>query len=189
MKTLAAIALVLALLLIPLSAKGQNEAPKLEAYGGYDYVRFNVNTDVPGAPPSASYNANGGGGQLEYNANNWLGAVADLDGYLVTQGRPLAGVFSYMFGPRINFRRGKITPFAQVLFGGVAATSGIGQPGIVSAFATTVGGGFDFKVSRLISIRPLQAEYFLTKFSDGLNNRQNNFRFGAGIVFRFGHAG
>ncbi len=49
----------------------------------------------------------------------------------------------------------------------------------------TVGGGLDIKVSRIISIRPFQAEYFLTKFSDGLNNRQNNFRFGSGIVFRF----
>jgi hypothetical protein len=189
MRMLIAAVALLAALGIPLAAKGQNEAPKLEAYGGYDYVRFNVNTDIPGATPSASYNANGGGGQLEYNANKWLGVVADLDGYVVTQGRPLAGVFSYMFGPRVNLRRGKITPFAQVLFGGVAATSGIGQPGIVNAFATTVGGGLDFKVSRLISIRPLQAEYFLTKFSDGLNNRQNNFRFGAGIVFRLGHAG
>jgi hypothetical protein len=42
------------------------------------------------------------------------------------------------------------------------------------------------RVSRHFSIRPAQAEYFLTKIPDGLGNRQNNFRFGAGIVFRFG---
>jgi len=30
-----------------------------------------------------------------------------------------------------------------------------------------------------------QAEYFLTHFADGNSNRQNNFRFGAGVVFRF----
>jgi hypothetical protein len=30
------------------------------------------------------------------------------------------------------------------------------------------------------------AEYFLTTIPDGLNNRQNNFRFSAGVVFRFG---
>jgi hypothetical protein len=34
--------------------------------------------------------------------------------------------------------------------------------------------------------RPIQAEYLMTKIPDGLNSRQNNFRFGAGIVFRFG---
>jgi len=35
-------------------------------------------------------------------------------------------------------------------------------------------------------IRPAQAEYFLTKFFDGNNNRQNNFLFSTGIVLRFG---
>jgi outer membrane immunogenic protein len=115
--------------------------------------------------------------------------VGDLDGYLVTKGMPLAGVFSYLFGPRINLRRGKTIPFGQVLIGGVLATSGIGHPAATNAFAATAGGGFDFKVSRLISIRPVQAEYFLTKFPDGLDNRQNNFRFGSGIVFRFGRSG
>jgi hypothetical protein len=35
-------------------------------------------------------------------------------------------------------------------------------------------------------VRPVQAEYFLTKFPDGDNNRQNNFRYSAGIVYRFG---
>jgi hypothetical protein len=50
----------------------------------------------------------------------------------------------------------------------------------------TAGGGIDVKISKHFSIRPVQAEYFLTKIPDGLSNRQNNFRFGAGIVFRFG---
>jgi hypothetical protein len=35
-------------------------------------------------------------------------------------------------------------------------------------------------------LRPVQAEYLLTKIPDGLNNQQNNFRFSTGIVFRFG---
>jgi hypothetical protein len=50
----------------------------------------------------------------------------------------------------------------------------------------TAGGGIDVKVSEHFSVRPVQAEYSLTRIPDGLNNRQNNFRFGAGIVFRFG---
>jgi hypothetical protein len=50
----------------------------------------------------------------------------------------------------------------------------------------TAGGGIGVKISKHFSIRPVQAEYFLTKIPDGLNNRQNNFRFGAGIVLRFG---
>jgi hypothetical protein len=184
-----AVVLILTVIGMALPAKAQDETPKLEAYGGYDYVRFNINANVSGFPPSSSYNANGGGGQLEYNPNNWLGAVGDLDGYAVTKGSLLAGAFSYMFGPRINLLRGKITPFTQLLFGGIAATSGIGHPGTTNAFAMAAGGGLDIRVSKRISIRPVQAEYFMTKFPDGINNRQNNFRFSTGVVLRFGRAG
>jgi hypothetical protein len=48
------------------------------------------------------------------------------------------------------------------------------------------GGGVEYKISEHFEIRPVQAEYLLTKFADGASNRQNNFRYGAGIVFRFG---
>ncbi|MGD0425340.1 MAG: outer membrane beta-barrel protein [Candidatus Acidiferrales bacterium] len=182
-----AVVLLLALLAIALPAHAQDETSQLEAYGGYDYVRFNINTNYPGAPPSASYNASGGGGQLEYNANNWLGIVGNLDGYYVSKNSTaLAGAFSYLSGPRFNWRRGRIAPYAQLLLGGLAATSGIGHSGTTNAFAMAAGGGMDFKLSKLISIRPIQAEYYLTKFPDGLNNRQNNFRLSSGVVFRFG---
>ena len=50
----------------------------------------------------------------------------------------------------------------------------------------TAGGGIDFKVSRHVSVRPIQAEYFMTKIPDGLNNRQDNLRIGAGVVLRLG---
>jgi hypothetical protein len=86
----------------------------------------------------------------------------------------------------VNFRHGKITPFAQVLFGGILTSSGIENPAVQNNFAMTAGGGIDIKLTKLIAIRPVQAEYFLTKIPDGLNNRQDNFRFSAGIVFRFG---
>jgi hypothetical protein len=49
MKTSTAVLRFLAVLGIPLPAKAQNETPQLEAYGGYDYARFNVNANVPGA--------------------------------------------------------------------------------------------------------------------------------------------
>ena len=173
---------------ITLTAKAQDETPKVELYAGYDYVHFNVTAKVTGFPPSQSFNANGGGGQLEYNPNNWLGIVGDMSGYGVmgSNSQLEAGAFSYLLGPRINLGHGKVTPFAQVLLGGIWATSGIGGGGSQSHFAMTTGGGVDFKVSRLIAIRLAQVEYFMTRFPDGLNNRQNNFRFSTGIVFRFG---
>jgi outer membrane immunogenic protein len=180
---------LLAIFAFVLSAKAQYEGPRLEAFGGYYYARFNVKANVPGVAPSETFNGNGGGGQLEYNPNRWLGVVGDLSGYgatSTTNGALVGGVFTYLFGPRVNFRHGKVTPFAQTLFGGIRTTDGIGRSGPENNFTMTAGGGIDFKVSKLVSVRPVQAEYFMTKLPDGLNNRQNNLRIGAGIVFRFG---
>jgi hypothetical protein len=184
------VVIFLAVFGIALRAKAQDEATKLEAYAGYDYIRFNVNANVSGVPPSQSFNGNGGGGQLEFNANNWLGIVGDLSGYGVTDtSSHLVGwVMPYLFGPRINLRHGRVTPFAQALFGGILASNRIGDLGSENNFAMSAGGGLDIKVSRIISIRPVQAEYFLTTIPNGLNDRENNFRFSTGIVFRFGRA-
>jgi hypothetical protein len=102
--------------------------PQRSNCGGYYYARFNVSANVPGIAPSATYNGNGGGGQLEYNANRWLGVVGDLAGFYATisgNGSFAGGVFTYLLGPRVNFRHGKFTPFAQALFGGVRTTDGI----------------------------------------------------------------
>jgi opacity protein-like surface antigen len=165
---------LLAVFAFALPATAQDETPKAELYAGYDYVRV---SDL-----GYSYNFNGGSGQLAYNANRWLGLVGEFGGYYTGDGFH-AGVLSYLFGPRINFRRhGRATPFAQILLGGAHSVDN--SP--LNAFAMTVGGGVDFKISEHFAIRPVQAEYFLTKFADGANNRQNNLRYGAGIVFRFG---
>jgi opacity protein-like surface antigen len=110
--------------------------------------------------------------------------VGDLAGYYVPNNGYGGGAFSYLFGPRVNVRRGKLTPFAHVLLGGILTSTGIGELGPENHFAMTVGGGIDFTVSEHLAVRPVQAEYFMTKIPDGLNNQQNNFRFGTGIVLR-----
>jgi hypothetical protein len=53
------------------------------------------------------------------------------------------------------------------------------------AFATALGGGLDWNATPHIGVRLIQAEYLMTKFTDGLNDRQNNARISAGVVFRF----
>jgi opacity protein-like surface antigen len=188
MRTSCGVILLLAVFGLALPAKAQDEATKFEFYGGYDYIRFNVNSNVSGTPPNQSFNANGGGVQLEFNVNHLLGIVGDLTGYGVTNtSADLVGwVMPYLIGPRINLRHGRVPPFAQSLFGGIAASNRIGGGPSQNSFAMTAGGGVDIRASRHFSIRPVQAEYLLTKIPDGLNDRQNNFRFGAGVVFRFG---
>ena len=61
-------------------------------------------------------------------------------------------------------------------------SSGIQTIGWQNHFAMTAGGGIDFRLTEHFSLRPLQAEYFLTKIPDGLDNRQNNFRFSTGTT-------
>ena len=190
MRNSLALGLLLGLVGTAMLAEAQEESSKFDLYGGYYYARINVNANVPGIAPSATYIGEGGGGQLEYNAKDWLGVVGDLSGFYATSAGSgaFAGAFlPYLFGPRVNFRRGKLTPFVQALFGGVRTTDGIAQStGTENNFAMTVGGGIDVKVSRHVSVRPIQAEYFMTKIPDGLNNRQDNLRIGAGIVLGLG---
>ena len=166
--------------------QAQNGPSVLELYGGYDYVRFNINANVNGQPPSQTFNGNGGGGQLMYNVNNWFSVLGDLGGYWATNATEQGAVVPYLFGPRVNLRHGTVTPFAQALLGGVATSSGIQESGWQDHFAMTAGGGIDVRVSEHFSIRPLQAEYFMTKIPDGLSNRQNNFRFSTGISLLIG---
>src|SRR5262249_53118087 len=95
-------------------------------------------------------------------------------------------VYSYLFGPRATFSRGRVEPFAQVLIGGAHASStlfGVSQ----DSFAMTLGGGLDLKATNLIAIRVAQVEYFPTFFSIPFTNGgQSNLRVSAGIVFRLG---
>lgn len=173
MKNYFAVVLLLAVLGLALPAKAQDERPRSEVYVGYDYVRVNSN--------GSSFNFNGGSGQVTYNFNRWFGVVGDLGGYYTGNGFS-AGIISYMFGPRGSFRgHGRVTPFVQTLFGGAWAIDASSQ----SVFAMSAGGGVDLKVSRHFAVRPVQAEYFLTRFRNAPTNQQNNFRYSAGIVFRF----
>ncbi len=62
-----------------------------------------------------------------------------------------------------------------------------------TAFAMTVGGGFDIKLSKKLSLRPVQAEYLYTRFGNDcnavvctFNNNQNSFRLKSGIVINWG---
>jgi hypothetical protein len=49
------------------------------------------------------------------------------------------------------------------------------------------GGGLDIPVSKLISIRPAEIDYLLTRFNNQFTDtNQSNFRYSAGVVFTFG---
>jgi opacity protein-like surface antigen len=192
---------------LPLMAQ---DYPKVEFGGAYSYIRANVTaTDyavTPAVKASQSYDLQGGKGEAVFNPNSYIGLVAEFGGYDVTGLKSGTGasstLFTYLFGPRLNFNKtGKVTPFAETLFGGAhtstsgKVTTGSGNflfNGTSNTWALAVGGGLDYKVANHISIRLFQADYLLTRFDTNIKANgntsaasQNNFRVGAGIQFIF----
>jgi outer membrane immunogenic protein len=87
----------------------------------------------------------------------------------------------------------KFQPFGQGLFGGVHGFDGyfpapVGKlpTSYDTSFAMAIGGGLDVAVSRHVWIRVLQADYYYSELRNVQGDRQNQFRLGAGIVFRGG---
>jgi peptidoglycan-associated lipoprotein len=170
--------LVCGVLLFSAVAASAQDYPKAEVFGGYSYLHV--------SDQGASANFNGGSGSVSYNPNSWLGIVGDFGGYHWSGSGADANVITYMFGPKIAFRSGKVTPFVQTLFGGGHISgSAFGGSGSENAFAMALGGGVDWNATEHIGVRLVQAEYLLTTFNDGANNRQNNARVSAGVVFRW----
>ena len=84
-----------------------------------------------------------------------------------------------------------LQPYGQALFGGVhgfdsyfPAPVGKLPTSYDTSFAMAIGGGVDLAVSRHIWIRAVQADYHYSELRNLQGNRQNQFRIGAGIVFR-----
>jgi opacity protein-like surface antigen len=191
------------LLSIPMFLAAQ-DAPHVEVFGGYSYLR------------NSSNNFNGWEGQASFNFNRFLGLTADVDGHYRTVAKfsPLAGfsgsanqrLYTFLFGPTATARFGKHDVYAHALFGGAHSSLGAGVTlpiiGTIStgvtgatAFGMALGGGVDFGLTDHFAIRPAQVDYVYTRFSNfdairtGLFNssggHQNSFRYSGGIVFRF----
>ena len=184
--------------------------PRTELFMGYTYLRSVPSLDAG----NRLVWLNGGSTSLAFNFNRYFGLVGDFGGFnetrlLLQTGIPptalgaysavQAGtVFTYLGGPRLSFRKyNRVTPFAQVLFGGIRASQeSICQacaPSLPtqSSFAMTAGGGLDVRLHHHLAIRVIQAEYMMTRFenlSTGSTQAQNDIRLSTGIVLRFGGA-
>lgn len=163
------------------------EEPKVDVFAGYSYLIAN-----PGVSGVDSFHLNGGTANVAYNVNNWLSGVADFGGY--TNGNVLNSgsngtLSTFLFGPRFTYRHfGRIKPFGQVLFGVTHANAAAFQTtGSQAGFTMAVGGGVDYNLTRHWALRPVQADYLLTRFSVGTlsTQNQNNVRISTGVVFRF----
>ena len=173
--------ILVGLILMAASSAAAQDYPKAEIFGGYQYIRLN-----PGGGATGS-NCQGGAGSVAGNLNHWFGVVGDFGACKVTGlvSGDSAHLVNYLFGPKLTYRsHGRLSPFAQVLFGGERiGGSAFGSSASDSSFAMAFGGGADYEMTNHVSIRLIQAEYLYTKFG-GTN--QNNGRISAGIVYRWG---
>jgi hypothetical protein len=179
------------------------DSPKAEITGYYSYFRFNPEN----SGTLSSHSLNGGGGDVSFFFTRMIGIKAEFAGYQsskvtftnnISTATASANLFTYNVGPIVKFRAEKFEPFAEVLFGGAhssfygnlckqLATCVANNPSN-NAFDFVLGGGIDIPLSHSIAIRPAQVDYVLTRFGNGFtkgNQNQSNFRYQAGIQFRF----
>jgi hypothetical protein len=140
------LALSLGLLFVATPSRAQGS---VDASVGYSYFHFGGNGGL---------SQNGVSGSVAYNPIPFMGAVADIGGYHASPGGVSFNTYTYLFGPRINFRNPThITPFAQFLVGAAHNTLGDGG-GSVTNFAYSFGGGVDLPVLPHLGVRP-QVDY------------------------------
>ncbi len=178
----------LAALLIVFTATGAfaQDAPKYEAFGGYQYVSLDTRG---GGRTRQAFN----GWEIDGSYQPWrhLALVADVGcGYknLPTyfNGTPVtanAHVYPVLFGPRFLITSRRVTVFAEGLVGFAyesVSVSGLGNVG-ENRFAMGGGGGFDVKLARHFTLRLAKADYILVR--SGLN--LNNLRISTGLVLKF----
>jgi hypothetical protein len=180
-----------------------------ELTANYSYMHYVPADNLPTA------NLNGGGGSAVLYFAGFFGLKAEVEGYASQNinfnfppgsircpsgctGTAQANLFTGNFGPQVKIRIKRVQPFFKGLVGGAHTNfyqnvhkncSGctFGSPGDW-ALDVVLGGGVDIKVTSHLAIRPIEADYLLTRFINNLttgNNNQNNFRYQAGLVFEF----
>lgn len=177
---------------------------RLEVSAEYSYLRFS-----PTITGLSSRNFNGGGIGVQLNFLKILGIKAEGMGYgNSTFSRTIDGVtydatanmYTYMAGPVIRIPIWRVKPFGEVLLG-ASHTNGyvnlhnaiVAGGGVIPSTATqnpftmAAGGGVDIAISHHIAIRPGEFNYVLSRYSNPLTstNNQNNFRYCAGLIFKF----
>jgi opacity protein-like surface antigen len=176
---------------LPFAASAQEVAPQVEIFGGYSFLRADT-----GDTTLDDIHGHGFNTSLAGNINKHIGIVGEFSRFTISETftTPVTGtvtldsnVLTYLFGPRITLRRGKVEPFVHALLGGARENDKIsgGLVGEVtdSGFAFALGGGLDVKVHDNFAIRVAQVDYLGDKLGEQTGN---NFRFSVGIVIRLG---
>jgi hypothetical protein len=163
--------------------------------GGGGSVTFNWNEYLGIRADLQGYSSNTTGFNISPNPTFPLGLHGNVQGNL----------FTYLFGPQLKVRTHKVEPFGSLLFGGahtnvygnaftqlcqpIVGGCGVTKAPTAEAFAMSFGGGIDIPIGKIVSFRPAEINYLLTRFSNPLTktNNQNNFRYSVGLNFNLGN--
>jgi opacity protein-like surface antigen len=176
--------------LLPLTGLAQRPANTIDAYATFSEMRANAPVGGCGC-----FWMSGGTGGFSVPVWRNFSAVVEAGGNHtdhIPRFNTGLSLFYGMGGVRMRVpNHTRFQPFGQGLFGGVHGFDGYfpDQVGKLptsydTSFALAVGGGLDIALSRHIWIRALQADYFYSELRNLQGDRQNQFRIGAGVVFR-----
>jgi opacity protein-like surface antigen len=179
------------------SAAWSQQMPKSEILGGYTFQSADQGSG------NGRLNQNGWHTGIAASVNQWLsveGNIAGLShsesasftsGTQTFSGTASEKNYTFVFGPRFNFgKSSKVTPFVHTLFGldrMSVSDSGNnnGTPYSASAsetaFATALGGGMEFPLSKSLAMNT-GFDYLMTRHASAT---QNNIRIQVGIAYRF----
>ena len=187
-----------ALTLFLLASAGFAQVPTSgNVFFGYSYTNAYLTS-------GARTNLNGWNGSVEGKVLPFFGVVADFSGQYGAQTLPSGGncivpvgglpggcisttnksvsEYAFLFGLRGSFSVKKIRPFAQILFGATRLDVNENGAGTSStSFAQALGGGIDYHLIPLVSLR-LQADDLHT---GSFAYSHNNLRLSTGVVIHF----
>jgi hypothetical protein len=205
--------LVGVILLSATVALGQN---RFELFGEYSYVRFNPtlsetsNRSFNGGGGGVTiYFAKVLGIKAElmgYGSTSFTTTFASSvilpDGSMIPAGtyKAQGNMVTYLAGPVVSTPISKVAPFGELLMGAshnnayanlersiIAVRGNISKIPTQHPFTMALGGGLDISISSQVSIRPIEIDYLLSRYSNPLTGptNQNDFRYCGGIVLKF----
>ena len=186
--------LVVLVALFPLLALAA-DTPKLEVFGGYQYLHTGDFSSGGHTVQNSSQNWNGWDANATYYFNRNIGVQGDFSGSYATISSVSSHIYTYAGGPVVALNAGgKVNPFVHALFGGIHLTgSASGVSASLNGFTAVAGGGVDVKVAPRIAFRLIQADWVYFHFGSttvaGTSvpsfSGSKNVRIATGIVFRF----
>ncbi len=222
MRKFIAVFFAFSLICYPVLSSAQSKQPatpdKWDIFGGYSFSRASVVDETP-----FPLDLNGGQASGTFYFTRHFGATAEFAGYTDDTDETTFNTQGYLFGPsgRFGLPHGKyprVTFFAHQLFGVThlswkadSSEDCTGDCSITTnSFTMVSGGGVDIKLTKHLSIRPAQMEYFNEQISlgalfsdepgarpgakpleseedllDSIKISANGFRYSAGAVFHF----